>query len=273
MPKLQLPTGIEMYYEVQGSGPPLLLIMGTAADHATWDQQVAAYRDEYTVITYDARGTGQSTQPEDVESYSMKVLADDAAALLEVLGLQGVHISGLSLGSATAQELAINYPHLIESLQLHCTWGYSDEWFCRMIDSMEVPVRAGDLAMYIRLALLWVSSPSFVNETPERARDFERGFLLENPHPPSQNGILGHFHADKTHDTLSRLNGIQVPTLVTSGEMDWQVPARYGRAVFERIATAQWHCFGGPFSSHIAFHEMPDEWNDFTLNWLRSVSS
>ena len=43
MPKLQLPTGIEMYYEVQGSGPPLLLIMGTAADHATWDKQVAAY--------------------------------------------------------------------------------------------------------------------------------------------------------------------------------------------------------------------------------------
>lgn len=112
MPKLQLSTGIEMYYEVQGSGPPLLLIMGTAADHATWDKQVAAYRDEYTVITYDARGTGQSTQPEDVESYSMKVLADDAAALLEVLGLQGVHVSGLSLGSATAQELAINYPQI-----------------------------------------------------------------------------------------------------------------------------------------------------------------
>lgn len=138
---------------------------------------------------------------------------------------------------------------------------------------MEVPVRAGDLAMYIRLALLWVSSPSFVNETPERARDFERAFLLENPHPPSPHGILGHFHADKTHDTLDRLNGIRVPTLITSGEMDWQVPARYGRAVCERIATAEWHCFGGPLSSHIAFHEMPDEWNDVTLRWLRSVRS
>lgn len=273
MPKLQLSTGIEMYYEVQGSGPPLLLIMGTAADHTTWDNQVAAYRDEYTVITYDARGTGQSTQPELAESYSMKVLADDAAALLGSIGIKRAHVSGLSLGSATAQELVINYPHLVESLQLHCTWGHSDEWFCRMIDSMEVPVRVGDLAMYIRLALLWVSSPSFVNETPERARDFERAFLLENPHPPSPHGILGHFHADKTHDTLSRLNGIRVPTLITSGEMDWQVPARYGRAVYERIATAQWHCFAGPFSSHIAFHEMPDEWNDVTLNWLRGVSS
>jgi hypothetical protein len=72
--------------------------------------------------------------------------------------------------------------------------------------------------------------------------------------PPSREGIPGHFHADKTHDTLDRLGNIGVPQLITSGEMDWQVPARYGRAVYERIATAQWHCFAGPFSSHTAFH-------------------
>lgn len=268
MPSTTLSTGMEMYYEVDGTGPPLLLIMGTASSHETWAAQVAAYRDDYTVVTYDARGTGQSTQTADPTAYTMRSLADDAAALLRDLDCGPAHVSGLSLGSATAQELTINHPALVRTLQLHCTWGFSDEWFCRMIDSMEVPVTAGNMAMYIRLAMLWVASPQYVNERTAECEAFERAFILENPHPPSQQGILGHFHADKHHDTLDRLGSISVPTLVTSGEVDWQVPTRYGREVHRRIPGAQLRVFTGPQSSHIAFVEMPEEWNRFTLDWL-----
>ena len=264
----QLRTGIEIYYEVEGSGEPLLLIMGTAADHTTWAAQVEAYRDHYSVITYDARGTGRSTHPEDRHSYSMRILADDASALLDHLGIGRAHISGLSLGSATAQELAINHPQQVASLQLHCTWGRSDEWFIRMIETMELAIVHDDPATYIRIALLWVASPHFVNERPDDAAAFETGFILDNPHPPSKHGMLGHFHADKTHDALARLNRISVPTLITSGEVDWQVPTRYGRAVQDRIPGAVMHVFAGAQSSHIAFHEMADEWNHFTLAWL-----
>lgn len=273
MTMVTLPTGMDMYYQVEGSGPPLLMIMGTASGHETWSGQVAAYRNDFTVITYDARGTGQSTHTADPTVYTMASLADDAAALVRHLGLGPVHVSGLSLGSATAQELALRHPDLVKTLQLHCTWGHSDEWFCRMIDTMEVPVAAGDMKMYIRLAMMWVSSPHFVNERPADVEAFERGFLLDNPFPASKEGILGHFHADKTHHTLDRLGRVAVPTLVTSGEVDWQVPARYGRDVHSRIKDAEFHMFMGPQSSHIAFHEMADEWNAFTLDWLKTKAS
>ena len=268
MPFAELTTGIEVYYQVEGDGPPLLLIMGTAADHSTWDAQVEAYKEHFTVITYDARGTGRSTQPESPASYSMRILGDDAAALLGAIGIDRAHVSGLSLGSATAQELAINHPDRVATLQLHCTWGRSDEWFNRMIDTNELPIVHGDRRMYIRTALLWVASPTFINEQPDDVAAFENGFILDHPHPPSDAGMLGHFHADKTHDTLDRLHLIEVPTLITSGEVDWQVPTRYGRQVQERIPGATLHVFTGPHSSHIAFHEMADEWNDFTLHWL-----
>ena len=268
MPLISLPTGIDMYYEVEGNGEPLLLIMGTAADHTPWSAQVAACRDRYSVITYDARGTGRSSHPSDVGSYSMRVLADDAAALLRYLGIERVHVSGLSLGSATAQELAINHSRLVGTLQLHCTWGRSDNWFNRMIESMEFMIIHDDPNMYIRTALLWVASPRFINELVDEVDEFERGFILENPYPPTKHGMLGHFHADKTHDALDRLPGVKVPTLVTSGQMDWQVPTRYGLAVQERIPGSAMHVFRGPGSSHIAFHEMAGEWNDFTLSWL-----
>lgn len=264
----QLPTGIDVYYEIEGSGDPLLLIMGTSADHTTWAAQVEAYRDHYTVITYDNRGTGQSTHPEDVSDYSMRILADDAAALLDWIGVERAHVSGLSLGSATAQELAVNHPAKVATIQLHCTWGRSDEWFIRMIETLEMHVLHDDPAGYIRTGLLWVASPTFINDQPDDVEAFERGFIIDNPHPPSKAGMLGHFHADKTHDALDRLGSIEVPTLITSGEVDWQVPTRYGLAVQSAIPGSTMHVFRGPHSSHIAFHEMVDEWNAFTLGWL-----
>jgi len=269
MPLAILPTGIDMYYEIEGVGDPLLLLMGTAADHATWDAQVEAYKEDFTVITYDARGTGQSTAPVAVDQYSMRLLADDAAALLDNLGIDRAHVSGLSLGSATAQELAINYPEKVATLQLHCTWGGSDEWFNRMIDTNALPVSLGDFVAYIRTALLWIASPQFINDRPDEVSAFERAFIVENPHPPSKHGMMGHFHADKTHDALDRLHQISVPTLITSGEVDWQVPARYGREVQRRILGSTMQVFTGPASSHIAFIEMAEEWNSFTLSWLK----
>ena len=80
--------------------------------------------------------------------------------------------------------------------------------------------------------------------------------------------MLGHFPADKTHDALDRLGVITAPTLVTSGEMDWQVPTRYGLEVQRRIPGAAMYVFRGAHSSHIAFYEMADEWNEYTLAWL-----
>ena len=269
MPFVNLPTGINMYYEVEGSGDPLILIMGTAADHNTWTAQVQAYKSDYTVITYDARGTGQSTHPESVEDYSMRILAEDAAALLDHLDISTAHVSGLSLGSATAQELAINHPKKVSTLQLHGTWGRSDEWFIRMIDTNEYPVLNDNFELYIRTALLWVSSPDFINNQPELVATFEKSIVLDNPYPPSKNGMLGHFHADKTHDALDRLPNINVPTLITSGEMDWQVPTRYGMEVHNSIKNSEIHIFDGPNSSHIAFYEMAEVWNKETLDWLK----
>ena len=268
MPMTNLSTGIEVYYEIDGTGPPLLLIMGTGADHTTWELQVEAYKDHFSVVTYDARGTGLSTRPSNKEDYSMRILGDDAAALLDAIGIERAHVSGLSLGSATAQELAINHPSKVKTLQLHCTWGRSDEWFVRVMENNELPVLYDDMDLYIRYALMWVASPAFVNHQPDDVKAFEDGFIKENPNPPTRETMIGHFHADKTHDTLDRLHQIKVPTLITSGEVDWQVPTRYGLEVQALIPGSTMHVFRGPNSSHIAFYEMADEWNDFTLNWM-----
>jgi pimeloyl-ACP methyl ester carboxylesterase len=271
VPAVELSTGVTVHYELAGAGEPLLLIMGTGAPGSLWEPQVAAYAERYTVVTYDQRGTGASDCPPLAESYSMRVLADDAAALLGSLGTGPAHVAGLSLGSAVAQELALAHPALVRSLQLHCTWGRTDEWLRRLFEDMAYPLRRGDLVHFARTALMWVMSPAFLNEEPEALAERERGFSPDGPAPPSIDGLLGHLHADLTHDALHRLHAIAVPTLITSGEVDWQVPLRYGRAVQERIPGSRLHVFAGPRSSHCAFVEMPGEFNACTLAFLAEV--
>ena len=268
MPTVSLPTGVDVYYEIEGSGEPVLLITGTGADHSLWDVTVAAYRDRYQVITYDNRGTGQSSVPPEPESYSMRILADDAAALLDAIEIESAHVSGLSLGSTVAQEFAINHPRRTRSLQLHCTWGNTDEWLRRLFLDMCFPLRHGDLAHFVQTAFMMVMSPAYLVEKPDEVAAVERAYLFENPHPPTVEGLLGHLHADLTHDALDRLGRITARTLVTSGEVDWQVPPRYGRVVHEHVPGSRFHLFPGPYSSHMAYVEMADEWNAVTLAFL-----
>lgn len=266
MPKIQIATGLEMFYDEHGEGEPLLLIMGTGADHRFWASQIPAYEKQYRTIVYDSRGVGQTTVPDDPETCTMALMADDAAALLDALDIESAHVSGLSLGSTVLQELCLRHPTRVRTAQMHGAWAKSDEWFIRMIETLEFPVKHGDLATFIRYALMWITSPTFLATQPEAVAGMEQAFLDE---APAAAGVLGHIHADKKHDALDRLNRIKCPVLVASGAMDVQVPPRYGIEVANAIPGATFHLFEGPQSSHLTCLEMADEFNEFTLNWLK----
>jgi pimeloyl-ACP methyl ester carboxylesterase len=130
----------------------------------------------YRVITFDNRGTGSSDDPTDPETYTMRVLADDAAALLDAIGVERAHVSGLSLGSTVAQEFAINHPQKVASLQLHCTWGSTDAWLDRLFRSMAYPVERDDLAAFLVSANMWVLSPAYLNDFPDQVAEMEAAY-------------------------------------------------------------------------------------------------
>jgi 3-oxoadipate enol-lactonase len=116
MPVVQA-NGIEVYYEVQGEGEPLVLIPYLAADQACYAFQVAEYATEFTCFTVDLRGAGLSGKPEG--SYTTELFADDVAAFMQAAGLDSAHIAGLSLGAATGMQLAARHPARVRSLS--CT--------------------------------------------------------------------------------------------------------------------------------------------------------
>ena len=113
MPVLNLPN-LNLYYEVSGDGPPLLLIHGLGSSSRDWEKQVEPFAKDFQVITLDLRGHGQSGKPPG--PYNIKMFADDTVALIRKLDAAPLHVVGISMGGMVAFELAVNFPDLLRSM-------------------------------------------------------------------------------------------------------------------------------------------------------------
>jgi pimeloyl-ACP methyl ester carboxylesterase len=112
-------NGAKLYHEVRGGGPPLLLIMGATGDGGHFERLAELLADEFTVITYDRRGNGRSPRPPGWAATSAEEQADDAAALLEALGLAPAAIFGSSLAGVIAVCLILRHPRAVRAAILH----------------------------------------------------------------------------------------------------------------------------------------------------------
>lgn len=112
-------NGTTLYYERRGDGPPLLFISGATGDAGHWTDVADALADDYTVITYDRRANSRSPRPENWTSTSVDEQADDAAALLEALGLTPAVVYGNSTGSIILTDLALRRPDLLRAAIFH----------------------------------------------------------------------------------------------------------------------------------------------------------
>ena len=100
-------------HDVQGSGPPLLLIHGGTLDRRMWEPNMAALTERHRVVRCDLRGYGASPPPDGPYSH-----ADDVRALLATLGIERAAVAGLSLGAGVALELALAHPDVVAALVL-----------------------------------------------------------------------------------------------------------------------------------------------------------
>jgi pimeloyl-ACP methyl ester carboxylesterase len=107
---------IRLHYEIDGDGPPLLLLAGMMSDSASWGPIVPALAARFTVIRPDNRTTGQ-TVPQDAPA-GLQIWAEDAVGLLDHLGLERAHVAGHSLGGIIALHLAATAPGRVDRLAL-----------------------------------------------------------------------------------------------------------------------------------------------------------
>lgn len=265
MPETRLPDGATLHHEIHGSGEPVLLITGTSASIGLWTAPVLeALAADHQVITYDHRGMGGSS--ESADAVSMASLAADAAALLDALGTGPAHVVGWSLGSATAQELALARPDLVASLVLYGTWSRVDGFQRAVVTGLRHPWATGD--MEAALTALGIAFSPQLLDRPDFA-ELLGSLLPLFPQTPAQVAMtVKQWDADLAHDTVGRLGAIDRPTTVLVGEQDMLTPRWQSRAVADAIPGAEFVFLEGPGSSHAMHVERAQEWIDVVTGHL-----
>jgi pimeloyl-ACP methyl ester carboxylesterase len=108
--------GVSIYYEVHGSGPPLLLTHGYSSTSAMWHGQIEALSKHHKLVLWDMRGHGQSDYPDDPAAYSEALTIADMAALLDEIGANNAIIGGLSLGGYLSLAFYRAHPQRVRAL-------------------------------------------------------------------------------------------------------------------------------------------------------------
>jgi pimeloyl-ACP methyl ester carboxylesterase len=108
--------GVNIYYKVYGSGPPLLLTHGYSSTSAMWQGQIAALSKQHKLILWDMRGHGQSDYPADAAAYSEALTVGDMAALLDEAGAGSAIVGGLSLGGYMSLAFYRAHPQRVRAL-------------------------------------------------------------------------------------------------------------------------------------------------------------
>jgi 3-oxoadipate enol-lactonase len=111
--------GAKIYWDEQGQGEPVLLIMGLGWASNMWHRTRPVLAARYRTIAFDNRGAGRSDTPPG--PYSIALLASDAAAVLDAAGVESADVLGASMGGMISQEFALQYPKRVHSLILGCT--------------------------------------------------------------------------------------------------------------------------------------------------------
>jgi pimeloyl-ACP methyl ester carboxylesterase len=258
---------LSLEYYVDGSGPPLLMIMGFAGQAKSWGEPIVArLAEHFTCVRFSNRGTGSSDRPD--EPTTIRQMAGDAIALLDALGIERPHVFGVSMGGMIAQELAINYPQRVNGLVLGCTTA----------GFMRGPQAGADVAQalmpvpgltreeQVRKAWPAICAPDFI----ATRMDFLEAMLTASLAQPTPiETIAKQVVAVNQHDALDRLNQIKAPTLIIHGDVDRLVP--YGNApiLHQAMPGSELRTLEG--AAHMFFWEQPKQAADIIIEFLARV--
>ncbi len=240
-------NGISLYYELDGAGERLLFISGTGGDLRHQPRlSDGPFVKSFEVLAYDQRGLGQSDVPEG--PYTMADYADDAAALLDLVGWDSCRVLGVSFGGMVAQELAIRHPDRVGRLALACTSsGGAGGASYPLHELADLSEDERERRQFQLLDTRWDAewregNPDMVALLSARTRQApERGPRLQ-------------LEARSHHDTAARLGGIRCPTLVCGGRYDGIVPPANSKYLATHIPGARHEMFDG---GHIFFMQDP----------------
>lgn len=247
----------KLYYEINGSGEPIVFIHGFTLDHRMWQPQIKFFVDHgYQVITYDARGFGRSSMPTHPYSHD-----EDLRALLKHLGTKSAHIVGLSMGGRIAINFTLAYPEMVRTLTLmdSALDGYDSEVDWDVHAKEEGIEQAKQNWMNHVLFTGTKEHPEVIEQLKPIVGDYSGWHWLHDD-----------LQDPEFTDARERLHEIEVPTLIVVGEKDLTYFHNIANVLAQGIAGSERTIIAG--AGHMVNMEAPDRCNRRLLNHIRKMS-
>tara|TARA_B110000014_G_C20006858_1_gene521859 strand:- start:190 stop:981 length:792 start_codon:yes stop_codon:yes gene_type:complete len=248
-------------YSDSGKGEAFLFIPGLTGILDAWDFQIPYFSKKYRCISFDHRGTGESDKP--LNAYSTDLIAKDAIALLDTLGIDKAYVAGTSTGGCILQNLALDYPDRIKACIFSNTWTKADEYMTRVQTSRKQIAESYGKEEYIKFSSLWTAGwTQFKNM-------FDNLLELEE----KQKGTIGSVDVissrlDMTlsHDRLSELHLIKKPSLIIAAKDDALTPPYFAKDLQSKIINSRLVILeeGG----HYSYRRSHVEWNHAVDSFL-----
>jgi len=241
-----LPTahvnGVDLAYELSGSGSRLLLLNGSGMTMDTGRPLLGLFADGVTLLAFDQRGLGASGPAPG--PYDLAACAADALGLLDAVGWDTTRVVGVSFGGMVAQELAVTVPHRIERLALLCTsagGAGGSSYPLHELETLDPDARAA-----VRRTLL----DDRFDEAWLQTHPGDRAFVelmdrRDDDGPAAVAGRRAQLEARRGHDVWDRLHVINCPTLVACGRFDPIAPPANSAAIASRIRGAELRAYDG----------------------------
>jgi 3-oxoadipate enol-lactonase len=252
-------NGIEINYEIAGSGPWVTLSHSLACDLHMWDEQMDALARKYKVLRFDTRGHGSSSAPEG--AYTLDEMADDVHGMFAALGIKQTHWVGLSMGGMIGQTFALKYPGVFKTMVLADTTSrYPEDAAPVWADRIKTAQTGGMEPIADAMLARWFTEPYRKSHSQIMARI--GGSVRATPVA----GFTGCCHAIPKINVTHRLKEIACPTLIIVGEHDPGTPVAMAREIHEAKPGSELVII--PSAAHLSNIEQPQAFNAALLGFL-----
>jgi 3-oxoadipate enol-lactonase len=247
---------IDIWYEVTGAGPAMVLIHANPFDHDLWMYQVAHFSTWFRVISVDIRGYGRSAKV--TTPFSLEDMCGDVLGVMDDAGVASAICAGCSVGSGIALLLGLDNPDRFNALILVGGNSGASGRYRQRIDGYR-----GDLADYHIKHMRELVSPQFAES--RLGQHLLNQFVEREPRLKGE-AIAQVFMAGNHTDTTGRLPTMQVPTLVINGELDNSLPA--GQRTASLVPGAVHKVL--PATGHACCIEDPAGFDALVIEFLRA---
>jgi aminoacrylate hydrolase len=265
MPRVNIGE-LSLNVEERGQGPAFIFIPGLVGLFNAWEFQMAEFSKRYRCISFDHRGAGDSDKPKD--AYATELIARDAIALMDTLGIDKAHVAGTSTGGCVLQNLAIDHPDRVRCCIFSNTWVKADEYITRVQMTRKRIALAYGQEEYVKVSSLFTNGSTQFRYDLDKVMELERR-ALKTVAPVDV--LAGRLDMTLKHDRTAELHKIRNPSLIIGTRDDATVPFYQSEDLHQAVADSRLVIVeeGG----HYSYRRHWQEWNRIADTFLRDAEA